>query len=147
MTPDVNVLVAAFRSDHSHHNVARRWLKKACDGCAQGAATLTLLPVVMTGFVRIATSARVFAEPDTTDDAIAFLDAVLDVPGVTLAEGAPEWAPLRSMLLAKNLRGNAVTDAWIAAATQVRGEHLVTFDRDFRRLLSPRDVTVLDLGT
>ena len=144
MTPDVNVLVAAFRSDHSHHDIARRWLSRAREDSADGVASLTLLLVVMIGFVRLVTNTRVFAQPDTVEDAIAFLDTVLDAPGATLAESASEWPMLRVMLLAKNLHGNAVTDAWIATAAQARGEHLVTFDRDFRRLLSPRDVTVLE---
>ena len=42
---------------------------------------------------------------------------------------------------------NLVTDAWIASTVQALSEHLVTFDRDFRRLLSSRDVTVLTLKT
>ena len=32
MTPDVNVLVAAARSDHPHHDVARDWLGEAVTG-------------------------------------------------------------------------------------------------------------------
>lgn len=143
MTPDVNVLVAAFRSDHSHHKFARRWLLKVRQECAQGVATLTLLPMVMTGFLRLVTSARVFEEPDTVEDAVAFLEAILAAPGVSIARNVDEWPALRSILLEKAVTGNLVTDAWIAAATQVRGEHLVTFDRDFRRLLAARYVTVL----
>ena len=42
-----------------------------------------------------------------------------------------------------SLAGNLVTDAWIAASVEACSEHLVTFDRDFKRLLSARDVTVL----
>jgi uncharacterized protein len=29
MTPDLNVLIAASRSDHPHHDVARTWLERA----------------------------------------------------------------------------------------------------------------------
>ena len=143
MTPDVNVLVAAFRSDHTHHEVARRWLLKLRQESARGNMTLTLLPVVITGFLRLVTNGRVFADPDTVDDAIAFLDAILAMPGAAVARNVDEWPALRSLLLEKALSGNFITDAWIAAAIQVRGEHLVTFDRDFRRLLAPRDVTIL----
>lgn len=143
MTPDVNVLVAAFRADHSHHLVARRWLLKIRQDCARGTATLTLLPVVIAGFLRLVTNTRIFTEPDTIDEAVAFLDSIAGTPDVTLANNAEEWPVLRKLLLAKKLQGNLVTDAWIAAAVQVRGEHLVTFDRDFRRLLPARDVTVL----
>jgi predicted nucleic acid-binding protein len=48
------------------------------------------------------------------------------------------------MLLRLGLKGNLVTDAWIAATVQAISEHLVTFDRDFVRLLPVRDVTILE---
>ena len=38
MTPNVNVLLAAARSDHPHHAVARAWLKHAATGAAAGSA-------------------------------------------------------------------------------------------------------------
>lgn len=36
MTPDVNVLLAASRSDHPHHGVARDWLEQAASAAAAG---------------------------------------------------------------------------------------------------------------
>jgi predicted nucleic acid-binding protein len=97
----------------------------------------------MTGFLRLVTSAHVFDELDNVDDAIAILDAILAMPGAAVARNVDEWPVLRNLLLEKALSGNLITDAWIAAAIQVRGEHLVTFDRDFRRLLAPRNLTIL----
>lgn len=47
MTPDVNVLVAGFRADHSHDETARAWLTKARRNCLQGSESLTVLPMVM----------------------------------------------------------------------------------------------------
>jgi predicted nucleic acid-binding protein len=46
MTPDVNVLVAASRSDHPHHAVARAWLEQAVGAAGNGAA-FTLMPMVL----------------------------------------------------------------------------------------------------
>ncbi len=43
----------------------------------------------------------------------------------------------------KGLSGNAVPDAWLAASVIGLGEHLVTFDAGFRRLLPRRQLTVL----
>src|SRR5438067_693668 len=144
MTPDVNMLVAAFRSDHPHHGLARHWLGNARNSCAEGTATLALLPVVVAGFLRLVTNARVFVRPDSIEDAVAFIDALLGSPGVELRAGDAEWPLLRNKLLALGLHGNLVTDAWIAAATEALSEHLVTFDRDFKRLLPPRDLTLLE---
>ncbi len=67
----------------------------------------------------------------------------MQTPGVELRLCGSEWPALRNTLLRLALRGNLVTDAWIAPAVQSLSEHLVTFDRDFARLLPARDLTVL----
>jgi uncharacterized protein len=145
VTPDVNLLVAAFRGDHSHHRIARAWLLQVREACAQGRQSLTLLPMVVAGFLRLVTNNRVFTNPDTIEGAIAFLDVIVDSPGVEFGRSGSEWSVLRATLLRLSLKGNLVTDAWIAAAVQVLSEHLVTFDRDFVRLMPARDVTVLEI--
>ena len=144
MTPDVNVLVAASRSDHPHHAVARACLESALTGASAGRA-LTLMPMVVTSFLRLVTSARVFVNPTPIDDAVAFVDALLATDGVTLASQGAEWTELRRLCLEKQLSGNDLPDAWLAAATRHLGEHLVTFDRDFRRLLGRAQFTRLEV--
>ena len=106
---------------------------------------MVLLPMVVTGFLRLVTNNRVFTNPDTIADALAFLDVVVDAPGVELGVYGAEWPLLRTILLRLGLKGNLVTDAWIASAVQATSEHLVTFDRDFVRLLPARDVTVFEV--
>ena len=142
MTPDVNVLVAASRSDHPHHVVARAWLDGALGGAAAGAA-FTLMPMVLASFLRLVTSARVFQRPTPIDNAVAFADALLAAPGVQLATLGPEWQQLRALCLARQLAGNDLPDAWLAAATTQCGEHLVSFDRDFKKLLGRGQFTLL----
>lgn len=144
MTPDVNVLVAAFRADHAHHATAYRWLNLARQNCARGSETLTLLPMVVTAFLRLVTNQRVYSEPDSIEDAISFIDVLLATPGVVLEDSGKEWPLLRDKLLTRGLHGNLVTDAWIAAAVEMLCEHLVTFDTEFRRLLPARDFTLLN---
>lgn len=142
MTPDVNVLVAASRSDHPHHNVALRWLEAAIGACATG-GTLTLMPMVLASFLRLVTSPRIFQQATPIDDAIAFVDALIASPGVRLAPLGPEWSKLRQLCLDKPLGGNDLPDAWLSAAVVHLGEHLVSFDRDFRRLLKRSQFTLL----
>ncbi len=143
MTPDVNVLVAAFRADHAHHDAAYGWINEARQNCAQGNETLTLLPMVVTAFLRLVTNPRVFSETDSIEEAISFVDVLLDTPGVVLEDCGKEWPLLRDKLLTQGLHGNLVTDAWIAATVETCCEHLVTFDTDFKRLLPARDFTLL----
>ena len=142
MTPDVNVLVAASRSDHPHHAVARDWLEGAI-GASRTGASLTLMPMVLASFLRLVTSPKIFQQATPSKDAIAFIDAILASPGVHLAPWGPEWSKLRQLCLDKHLTGNDLPDAWLSAAVTHRGEHLVTFDRDFRKLLTRSQFTLL----
>jgi uncharacterized protein len=135
MTPDVNVLVAASRTDHPHHAVARGWLEGALGASGAGAA-FTLMPMVLASFLRLVTSPKIFQQATPVEDAVSFVDALLASPGVQLVPLGPEWSTLRQLCLDKQLRGNDVPDAWLAAAVAQRGEHLVSFDRDFRKLLA-----------
>ncbi len=134
MTPDVNVLVAASRSDHPHHKAAIAWLTGAITDAENGAA-LTLMPMVLASLLRLVTSPKIFNTPTPMADAVAFVDAVLAAPGVQLGTLGPEWPQFRQQCLEGKLSGNAVPDAWLAAAVQHSGEHLVSFDKDFKKLL------------
>lgn len=142
MTPDVNVLVAASRTDHPHHAVARGWLEKAVTASEAGAA-FTLMPMVLASFLRLVTSPKIFRSATPIEDAVAFVDALLASPGVQLAPLGPEWPKLRQLCLDKQLGGNDVPDAWLSAAVAHMGEHLVSFDRDFRKLLRRGQFTLL----
>ena len=134
MTPDVNVLVAASRSDHPHHIVARAWLEESL-AAADGGMAFILMPMVLASMLRLVTSPRIFVQPTPMADAVAFVDAILAMPGVQLASLGPEWPKLRQLCLDKQRAGNDLPDAWLAAAVEQQAEHLVSFDRDFRKLL------------
>lgn len=142
MTPDVNVLVAASRSDHPHHATAYAWLSSAVAQAAAG-QFLAILPMVASGFLRLVTHPKVFAEPTPSAAALAFLDALLAKPGVRHPPLGEEWPLFRALCNKHGLAGNAVPDAWIAAAAQFHHLQLVTFDKGFRRLLKASAVTVL----
>lgn len=142
MTPDVNVLVAASRADHPHHAVARRWLESALEQAAAGRALL-LMPMVVASFLRLVTHPRVFSEPTPTVRAIGFIDSLLAAPLVRIPAIGTEWPTLRSLCLDKGLRANALPDAWLAAVVRQQGDHLATFDADFRKLLKRSEFTLL----
>ncbi len=95
------------------------------------------------GFLRLVTNTRVFPDPTPIDVATEFLDALLSAPGVEIPSLGREWPLLRHLIIEQSLSGNAIPDAWIAAAIRANNGHLVTFDRGFTKLLSRREVTVL----
>lgn len=142
MTPDVNVLVAASRQDHPHHERARVWLEEALAKGSEG-RPLAILPMVASGFLHLVTHPKVFMEPTPVVAALVFLRAVLDSPGVILLSLGNEWPEFERLCAQLCLTGNAIPDAWIAAAAQNHHLHLVTFDKGFRKLLKPSTVTVL----
>jgi toxin-antitoxin system PIN domain toxin len=142
MTPDLNVLLAASRTDHPHHAPALIWLQQAIAGCDTG-GSIEILPMVAAGFLRLATNRKVFVAPMAIGAAIAFLDSLLAIPGIEIPELGREWPELKQLSLNNNLAANDITDAWIAAAVKSLGSHLVTFDRGFARLLGRTQFTLL----
>lgn len=142
MTPDVNVLVAAARVDHVHHVTAANWLRGATEAPNTG-SDLRLMPMVIASFLRLVTNPRIFGTATSSERAVAYIDALLDLPAVGLAALGAEWPQLRRLCLDQRLTGNALPDAWLAAAVLQHGELLVTFDADFRRLLPRNRLTVL----
>jgi toxin-antitoxin system PIN domain toxin len=142
MTPDVNVLVAASRSDHPHHAVAKTWLDEALSA-AEAGASFTLMPMVVASLLRLVTSPKIFVQPTPIAAAVAFVDAILAMPGVQLASLGPEWPKLRQLCLEEQLVGNELPDGWLAAAVDFHAEHLVSLDRDFKKLMARARFTLL----
>jgi len=145
MTPDVNILVAASRQDHPHHAPALVWLQGALANSAEG-RSLAILPMVASDFLRLVTHPKVFVEPTPVDAALLFLRALLDSPGVILFSLGNEWPEFERLCAQLRLTGNAIPDAWIAAAAQNHHLHLVTFDKGFRKLLKSSTLTVLKVA-
>ena len=143
MTPDVNVLLVAAGHDHPHLAAARKWLAGALAAAENGAA-FTLMPMVLASLLRLPTSPKIFQVPTPIVDAVGFVDAVLAMPGVQLAALGPEWPKLWQLCLDKQLGGNDLPDAWLAAAVEQMGEHLVSFDRVFKKWLGRARFTLLE---
>ncbi len=142
MTPDVNVLIAASRTDHPHHKIAHAWVEEAIAACEVG-ASLKVMPMVAASFLRLVTNSRIFVHPTPIEAAMAFLDALLAVPGIEIPAQGGEWPILRQLCVAKKLSANDIPDAWLAASVIHCSEHLVTFDAGFKTLLRPAQVTLL----
>jgi toxin-antitoxin system PIN domain toxin len=142
MAPDLNVLLAASRTDHPHHKPALAWLTEALAGCEAG-HSIEILPMVAAGFLRLATNPKIFVAPMSIGAAIGFIDSLLAVSGVEMPEIGREWPTLRQLSRDHDLAANDITDAWIAASVRTLGSHLVTFDRGFARLLGRGELTLL----
>jgi toxin-antitoxin system PIN domain toxin len=129
LLPDVNVLLAGFRPDHVHHRPARAFL----DDARSQTITLGVSDGALTSLVRLATNPRVFVQPDTIDDVLDYIDALLDPPVQIITAGPGHWRRFAGLCRELNLRGNLVPDAYLAALAFEQRAELVTFDRGFGR--------------
>ncbi|WP_276730078.1 MULTISPECIES: VapC toxin family PIN domain ribonuclease [Thiomonas] len=107
---------------------------------------LTLQPMVIASFLRLVTHPRVFVQPTPMPDALRFIDALLAAPGVQQPRLVGEWPTLRKLCADKALSANAVPDAWLAAVVIHQGEHLVSFDAEFKPLLPRSQFTRLPVA-
>lgn len=127
---DVNVLVAVFRGENPHHDVARRWLERALLNSTQ----IGLTPAVVSGFVRVVTNTRIHPDATPLELALRQMDELFEQPGVVDALPGPRhWVILADVCRQADARGNLVSDAVIAAVAIEQGATVVTFDRDFAR--------------
>ena len=141
-SPDVNVLVNAFREDADHHHLCRAWLVDACAGREQ----IGLSELVLSGVLRVLTHPRVFHPPTPNDAATDFVDALLAQPAsVALRPGGGHWRIFHGLATTLRLTGNRVPDAFHAALAMEHGCEWITLDRGFAAYPGLRLINLLDL--
>ncbi|MGH8654301.1 MAG: PIN domain-containing protein [Gammaproteobacteria bacterium] len=99
--------------------------------------------MVAAGFLRLVTHPKVFVQPTPAEAALAFLRAVLNSPRVEMPRLGGEWPVCERLCEHHRLTGNDIPDAWIAAAVLAHHDHLVSFDKEFRRFLKAKEFTLL----
>lgn len=131
IVPDVNVLVYAFRVEAEDHDRYAGWLTDVVAGSDE----LGLVESAVTGFVRIVTNPRVFADPAPTPEALRFVDALRAAQRARqLSATSATWSRLAAYSHAdRQVKGNLIPDAWLAAMARSHGGRLATADRGFAR--------------
>jgi uncharacterized protein len=127
---DVNVLIYAHRPESPRHEERRAWLTSALsEGEPFGVSEL-----VLSGFLRVVTHHRVYAEPTPPALAVDFCEALLAAPNaIRVRPGARHWAIFVELCRTVGARGNVVPDAFHAALALESGATWVTTDRGFAR--------------
>lgn len=132
---DANVLVAAQRSDHVHHDPCRVWLESA----VTAGERIALTELAVAAFLRVVTHPGVFDPPTTSSDALDMIDGLLARPNVAWLTVSPaQLDVLEDLLDDPGAAGRMLPDSWIAAAAIANGATLVTLDRDFARFAGLR---------
>jgi toxin-antitoxin system PIN domain toxin len=127
---DVNVLVAAHRADHPHHQVVGPWFADLTSGDDR----FWVPDTVWASFVRISTNRRIFAVPTPLDDVFSFVDAVRDQPNHLALTPAERHLDLFEELCRDfGALGDLTVDAYIGALAIDHGCAVASLDRDFAR--------------
>jgi toxin-antitoxin system PIN domain toxin len=128
--PDVNVLVYAHREDARDHARYRDWLR----GAVNGPPAFGLSDLVLSGFLRVVTHPRVFADPTPIEQALGFARVLRSSEScVRVAPGDRHWEIFAALCGQARVRGNLVPDAWFAALAIESGSEWITTDRDYAR--------------
>jgi toxin-antitoxin system PIN domain toxin len=127
---DVNILLNAINGKSPLYEAVRSWWEKAISGDEP----VGLCWMVLVGFLRLATSARVFAQPLSIDQALGRAETWLAHPNVRLVrETDGHWRILKELLSQTGTAGNLTTDAHLAALAISHGATLASCDADFGR--------------
>jgi uncharacterized protein len=127
---DANILLYAYDTSSSHHEICRAWLESAFN-----AEEMIALPwQTVLAFLRISTNPRAVKNPLSSANACAIVATWLERPNVVVANAADRfWTILRQQILEAQVSGPLVIDAALAALAIEQGATLCSTDRDFRR--------------
>ena len=99
-----------------------------------GPLPVGLSDLVLSGFLRVVTHPRVFANPTPMDRALEFAEALRSVPNrVQVEPGERHWEIFTRLCGDAGVRGNLVPDTWFAALAIESGSEWITTDRDYAR--------------
>ena len=127
---DANILLYAEDSLSPLNRRARKWW----DARLSGSESVCLCWIVLSAFIRIGTSPRVFEHPLSLEQAISRVQSWLDQPCTRIIRPTQNhFTIFKQMLLEGQAVANLVTDAHLAALAIEHGCELASTDSDFSR--------------
>ena len=127
---DANVLLYAVNHSDPSHGPARAWL----EGALNGSEPVGFAWLVVLAFLRISTSARVFASPLDVGAAAGYVEEWFSSSTALVVSPTPRHlAVLAGLLSDTGTAANLVNDAHLAALAVEHGARIASFDRDFAR--------------
>lgn len=129
--PDVNVLIHAFHERSDRHRIYANWL----NAVRNEGEELLLPDSVLLGFLRIVTSRRIYEDPAPMDQAAAFTSALRGGRRARTVEDVRSvWSAFDQLVGPdRQIKGNLVPDAYIAAVAISHKARVATRDRGFSR--------------
>ena len=128
--PDVNVLIYAFRRDSTRHAEYRAWLQ----GVVDGPNAYGVSPQVLASVLRICTHSKIYRQPSTVPETLAFCEALVEPAHSTLIHpGERHWPIFADLCELSKASGNLIQDAWFAALAIEHGCQWISTDGDYDR--------------
>jgi hypothetical protein len=128
---DVNVLVAAMRTDSPRHDV----MFGAITELRESHEPFALCDPVLSGTLRVLTHPGIYKPPTPMHRAIKFVEVLRhSANAVVIHPGPRHWSLFLDIVNALPVGGNLVSDAWIGALAIEHGCEVLTDDVDFARL-------------
>jgi hypothetical protein len=104
------------------------------DGIIAGAEPFCVSPQVLSSVMRISTDKRIYKDPESIGDVIAFAHTLIDQPHCQIIRPGPRhWQIFCDLCRQTNASGALVPDAWFAALAIEHGCEWITDDRDYAR--------------
>ncbi|MGA2052967.1 MAG: TA system VapC family ribonuclease toxin [Opitutales bacterium] len=126
---DANILIYGFRPSAPQHAQAKAWL----ENLLVGDDSFAIPDIVWVGFVRLVTNRRTFPDPSSPQEAWAFAEPFTRAPGflpqLDARQARSRWI---DFCRDRQLTGDQIVDAWLAALALEHGLTVVTHDKDFR---------------
>jgi uncharacterized protein len=130
LSPDVNILLYAFRQESEDHPRYRNWLTDLIED----EQPFAISELALSSVVRISTNPRAYRVPSLMQEALGFADQIRTADNaVLLAPGPRHWAIFSSFCRLPGVRGNVVPDAYFAAMAIEHGIEWITADGGFGR--------------
>lgn len=127
---DVNVLVYAHRADLADNDRYASLL----EGWVNGSEPIGLPDLTLSGFLRLVTNRRVFAEPTPSSSAWEFVDRLVAARAtVQLLTSTRHWSHFRTLAHDIDARAGDLPDAYLAASALDNNATLISADRGFAR--------------
>jgi toxin-antitoxin system PIN domain toxin len=138
--PDVNLLLYAHFDGYAEHAKARAWW----DGLLNGRIDVGMPGVALFGFLRLATSRKLFDSPMSVETALARVEGWLARPNVRLLPPGPRHLEIAFRLFKQlGTAGNLTTDVQLAALAIEHQAEIHSNDVDFGRFPQLRWVNPL----
>lgn len=130
MLLDANLLLYAVHERAPQHEAAKAWLTEQLNGPRR----IGLPWQTLTAFLRISTHPRAFARPLPPAIAWERITDWLAAPAAWIPQPGPEHARLLGgLVVTREIRGNLVPDAQLAALALEHGLTVCSTDTDFAR--------------